>query len=232
MGRVDEAIQEGLRSAEEVRRIVEEISSIFEEFSREVRAATQGRIEVDWRRSYLLSRQTGSIGLALAPVARDLSRWVTPNLGTYQLAPEGYPVLLTFGVTLANTRAPTTTRPCADRQALSEGLADLLRTPQAGQILKTMLPGSRAPPEMAAPMQEKDPGQRTHWEVLGIPFGSSVEVIRAAFKRRCLEYHPDRVAHLGERLRAVAEQEIKHINRARDALIPEPKQAEAGKRRA
>ena len=36
--------------------------------------------------------------------------------------------------------------------------------------------------------------------------------ISHAYKRRISEYHPDKVAHLGEEIRAVAERRSKEIN--------------------
>lgn len=59
---------------------------------------------------------------------------------------------------------------------------------------------------------------RTAWEILGVAKGATKAEIRAAYKRRASEYHPDRVAHLGERIRVVAEEEMRSINRAYEAL--------------
>jgi DnaJ-class molecular chaperone len=70
------------------------------------------------------------------------------------------------------------------------------------------------PPKPTTSRPSDDP-----WEVLGVKPGASVEEIRAAYKRRCLEYHPDRVQHLGERLRAVAEDEMRRINAAYSTLV-------------
>ncbi|XP_055388897.1 DPH4 homolog [Condylostylus longicornis] len=35
-------------------------------------------------------------------------------------------------------------------------------------------------------------GEKTHWETLGILEGSDYETIRRAFRRKALEYHPDK----------------------------------------
>jgi DnaJ-domain-containing protein 1 len=74
--------------------------------------------------------------------------------------------------------------------------------------------GSTSSPPPQGTLAVGDP-----WLVLGIKPGASVEEIRAAYKRRCLEYHPDRVQHLGERLRAVAEDEMRRINAAYSTLV-------------
>jgi hypothetical protein len=52
------------------------------------------------------------------------------------------------------------------------------------------------------------------YAVLGVPSTATAEEIKSAFRKRMQEYHPDRVAPLGVRLRALAEEETKRINRA------------------
>jgi hypothetical protein len=58
----------------------------------------------------------------------------------------------------------------------------------------------------------------TFFEILGVGSDATTEMIHIAFKSRLKEYHPDRVAHLGQKLRFVAEEEIKHINLAYETL--------------
>jgi DnaJ-domain-containing protein 1 len=41
-----------------------------------------------------------------------------------------------------------------------------------------------------------------------------MEDIRRAYRRRMSEYHPDKVAHLGEEIRQVATEKSKEINAA------------------
>lgn len=50
------------------------------------------------------------------------------------------------------------------------------------------------------------------WEVLQVPRIATRAEISHAYKRRISEYHPDKVAHLGEELRTVAERRSKEIN--------------------
>jgi hypothetical protein len=53
------------------------------------------------------------------------------------------------------------------------------------------------------------------FEILGLPPGKiTLSVAQAAYKARMLEYHPDRVAHLGTELRELAERKAKLINLA------------------
>lgn len=55
---------------------------------------------------------------------------------------------------------------------------------------------------------------RLHRETLGLEGGASPEAVRSAYKARIREYHPDRVAGLGFKLRVLAEEETKRINEA------------------
>ena len=57
---------------------------------------------------------------------------------------------------------------------------------------------------------------RPWYEVLQIPADSPMEEISRAYRRRVSEYHPDKVAQLGEEIREVAERRTKEINSAYD----------------
>ncbi len=66
-----------------------------------------------------------------------------------------------------------------------------------------------APPREALP----DP-----YRVLGVPRSASQEEIRAAYRARMHEYHPDKVAHLGEELQALAHRKAQEIQGAFEKL--------------
>ncbi len=51
-----------------------------------------------------------------------------------------------------------------------------------------------------------------YYRVLGLATGVSFEEIKRAYRKLSMEYHPDRVAHLGEEFRQVAEEKMKEIN--------------------
>jgi len=54
--------------------------------------------------------------------------------------------------------------------------------------------------------------------ILGVPEGASQEDIRAAYRQLAAQYHPDKLAHLGEEFQFLAEQKFKAIQSAYDAL--------------
>jgi DnaJ-domain-containing protein 1 len=56
------------------------------------------------------------------------------------------------------------------------------------------------------------------WQVLQISPGASAEEIHAAYKTLLLQYHPDRVAHLGGELQALAHRKTLAIQRAYDMV--------------
>ncbi len=54
--------------------------------------------------------------------------------------------------------------------------------------------------------------------VLGLGSGASATEIKQAWRRLSKEHHPDRVTHLGEEFRRVAEERMRRINAAYDTL--------------
>ena len=56
------------------------------------------------------------------------------------------------------------------------------------------------------------------YEVLGIPASASAEAIQSAYKARMKEYHPDKVAHLGEELQKLAHRKALEIQQAYQQL--------------
>jgi DnaJ like chaperone protein len=64
-----------------------------------------------------------------------------------------------------------------------------------------------------APKSSFDP-----YQILGIDPSASGEEIQAAYKARMHEYHPDKVAHLGEELQKVAHRKAVDIQQAYEQL--------------
>jgi DnaJ like chaperone protein len=56
------------------------------------------------------------------------------------------------------------------------------------------------------------------YAILGVPEGASQEDIRTAYRQLAAQYHPDKLAHLGEEFQILAEQKFKAIQSAYDAL--------------
>jgi hypothetical protein len=58
------------------------------------------------------------------------------------------------------------------------------------------------------------------YRVLGVPRGAGAEEITRAYREQMKRYHPDRVADLGEELRALAHEKSLAIQRAYQELVP------------
>jgi len=59
---------------------------------------------------------------------------------------------------------------------------------------------------------------KTPHEILDVPRGASQEEIRAAYKRLAGKYHPDKVEHLGDEFKALAEEKFIEIQEAYQKL--------------
>lgn len=73
-------------------------------------------------------------------------------------------------------------------------------------------------PEAPDSTARRSSSPRSPYEVLQIPQHASPEEIKAAYRRRVQEYHPDKVADMGPEIREVAERRMKEINAAYEAL--------------
>ena len=63
-----------------------------------------------------------------------------------------------------------------------------------------------------------DRNSRDPYRVLEIEPGASREEIKAAYRRLAVQYHPDKVQHLGKELQELAEMRFKEIQQAYDDL--------------
>ncbi len=66
----------------------------------------------------------------------------------------------------------------------------------------------------APPEPESGPDPEAWHVILGVSPNAPAEQIRAAYKSLIRQYHPDKVASLGEDLRTLAERKSKQINAA------------------
>ena len=65
-----------------------------------------------------------------------------------------------------------------------------------------------------SPAQPKQAKAFDAYEVLGVTCSASSDAIQAAYRARMKEYHPDKVAHLGEELQKLAHEKSQEIQRA------------------
>lgn len=56
--------------------------------------------------------------------------------------------------------------------------------------------------------------EEVYANVLGLEDDHTPSVIKSAYRRLAVKYHPDKVSHLGDKIREIAEQEMKKINEA------------------
>ena len=58
--------------------------------------------------------------------------------------------------------------------------------------------------------------ERDYYEVLEVEKTASKDEIKKAYRKLSMKYHPDKVRHLGDEFRNVAEEKMKEINAAYD----------------
>lgn len=61
---------------------------------------------------------------------------------------------------------------------------------------------------------------RDPYAVLNVPKGASIEEIKKAYRELANKYHPDKVQHLGDEFRKLAEKRFKEIEEAYRKLVP------------
>lgn len=60
--------------------------------------------------------------------------------------------------------------------------------------------------------QKAETADVRYYEILGLRPGASFEEIKTAYRKLSQKYHPDKVGHLGEEFRKVAEEKMKELN--------------------
>ena len=61
--------------------------------------------------------------------------------------------------------------------------------------------------------------RRDPYDVLGVSRGASQDEIRRAYRKLVVKYHPDKVDHLGDEFRVLAEKKFKEIQEAYQELV-------------
>ncbi|HWH08870.1 MAG TPA: J domain-containing protein, partial [Candidatus Thermoplasmatota archaeon] len=69
-----------------------------------------------------------------------------------------------------------------------------------------------------SPSRGRPPRPSPH-AVLGVKPGATVSEVRAAYREKAMEYHPDRVATLAPEFKRIAEQRMRDINAAYEELL-------------
>lgn len=99
------------------------------------------------------------------------------------------------------------------------GLAWFYRN-QAKQFFAAGSSGSReaGAERDSAPSGSADATAFDPYDVLGVTSSASSDAIHSAYRARMQEYHPDKVAHLGEELQKLAHEKSQQIQRAYQQL--------------
>ena len=66
--------------------------------------------------------------------------------------------------------------------------------------------------------REQEPSQKNAYSVLGVGRDASPEEIKRAVRRLANKYHPDKVGHMGDEFRELAERRFKEIQEAYQKL--------------
>lgn len=90
-------------------------------------------------------------------------------------------------------------------------------SPSAGSE-RPRQPQDREEPRGAGSTQSA-PSAPPWYDVLGVPAYASLDQIKAAYRRKIAQYHPDKTSTLGDELRALAEVKTKELNTAYDAAL-------------
>jgi DnaJ-domain-containing protein 1 len=77
----------------------------------------------------------------------------------------------------------------------------------------------RASDDSAGGVRNQHDSPPIWWQVLEVGPEASLDEIKAAYKRKMSQYHPDNVANLGIELRVLAEKRSQEINAAYDFIV-------------
>ena len=61
--------------------------------------------------------------------------------------------------------------------------------------------------------------KRDPYQILGVEKGAPLDEVKAAYRKLAIKYHPDKVNHLGDEFKILAEQKFKEIQEAYQELV-------------
>ncbi|HIJ77845.1 MAG TPA: DnaJ domain-containing protein [Deltaproteobacteria bacterium] len=97
----------------------------------------------------------------------------------------------------------------AQELALVQNIADFLEIPPYDHLsIKSKYVGG------AGRARTQAAGDSRYYEVLGLAPDAGFDEIKSAYRGLSMKYHPDKVGHLGEEFRQVAEEKMKELNEA------------------
>lgn len=73
-----------------------------------------------------------------------------------------------------------------------------------------------------SPYQRSRQSKKTPYVVLGVRSDASPEEIKKAYRQLVSKYHPDKVGHLGDEFKELAERRFKEIQSAYNTLMAKP----------
>ena len=143
---------------------------------------------------------------------KNLKRWLIVAAVLYLLFPRDLiPDFMGRGLGLIDDLAVMAGLTWFYRKRLREFAARSAREPAGDDEQQER--SRRGPTASVPPEDVPDP-----YATLGVPRSASQEAIQTAYRVRMNEYHPDKVAHLGEELQQLAHRKALEIQRAYEQL--------------
>jgi hypothetical protein len=146
------ALEEGISAAQKADFERKQIEEVLEELDRQIAQATGDKVRIQ-----RMEIPPSLVDFFRPEARRESSYWAIAaystkvpdksekELAKWSVAPSGYPCKVAWGNTI---------RYCEDRESLELTLADLLRDPEVGQKIHSLMEPGPVPPKSAAPEQE------------------------------------------------------------------------------
>lgn len=110
---------------------------------------------------------------------------------------------------------------CKEDELLLEALEYLRSTGEIPQYQRSKQKNSHEEEEARSDQKTRKAESFDPYEVLGVQPNASPQEIKSSYRNQMKLYHPDRVAHLGDALRELANRRTQEIQRAFETLMPQ-----------